>query len=96
MVTLFDTVYGEVSTAEASLPYEDFKSKYLDSIALSDNLIKESFAVDQLRRVIKDMDYDEIDTLFQLSLVQKQENSILQSLPEGADKDSVLDYLTGP
>lgn len=67
------------------MSYEDFKNRYLDMIVISNNCIEESFAVSQLERVLKDKDYDEIDTLFQLYLVQKQENDLLSNfIPEEA------------
>jgi hypothetical protein len=77
LIALFDSVYGEVQAAESNIGYEEYKKKYLDTILLSQNLLRESFAVSQLQRVIKDKDYDEIETLFQLALVRKQENAIL-------------------
>ena len=67
------------------MSYEDFKNRYLDMIVISNNCIEESFAVSQLERVLKDKDYDEIDTVFQLYLVQKQENDLLSKfIPEEA------------
>ena len=81
LIALFDSVYGEVQAKESKLSYDEYKKKYLDTILLSQSLIRESFAVSQLQRVIKDKDYDEIETLFQLALVQKQENAIISSIP---------------
>ena len=81
LVTLFDTVYGEVHAADAELTYEDFKQKYLEMILLSNSAYKESFAVEQLKRVLAEKDYEEIDTLFQLYIVQKHENAIISTLP---------------
>lgn len=52
MISLFDSVYGEVHAAESQLTYEEYRAKYLSAVTISDSLIKESFAVDQLRRVI--------------------------------------------
>lgn len=71
LIALFDSVYGEVDAAEANISFEEFKKKYLDSILLSESLLRESYAVSHLQRVIKDKDYHEIETLFQLALVQK-------------------------
>jgi hypothetical protein len=64
LIALFDSVYGEVQAKESKLSYDEYKKKYLDTILLSQSLIRESFAVSQLQRVIKDKDYDEIETLF--------------------------------
>lgn len=45
LIALFDSVYGEVQAAEANLSYEEYKKKYLDTILLSQNLLRESYAV---------------------------------------------------
>lgn len=78
LVTIFDSVYGE-STSE--LTYEQYKARYIDSMQMSESLMRESFAVNLLSRVIRDKNYEEVDTLFQLYLVQKHENAILSQLP---------------
>ena len=64
LIALFDSVYGEVQAKESKLSYDEYKKKYLDTILLSQSLIRESFAVSQLQRVVKDKDYDEIERLF--------------------------------
>ena len=68
---------------------------------MSQNLLRESFAVSQLQRVIKDKDYEEIETLFQLALVKKQENAIVAAIPaeitfneKGGVEDSAYQYLS--
>ncbi len=43
--------------------------------------MRESYAVNTLSRVVQDKDYNEIDSLFQYSLVTKQENEILALVP---------------
>jgi hypothetical protein len=63
--------------------------------------VRESYAVSTMQRVLKDKDYNEIDTLFQFSLVVKQQNLILSQIPahliSGTDKsglsDEALSYL---
>lgn len=81
LITLFDTVYGEVQAADSQLSYDEYKQKYLEMILLSNSAYKESYAVEQLQRVLADKDYEEVDTIFQLYLVQKQENAIISTLP---------------
>jgi hypothetical protein len=71
LIAMFDSVFGEVHQAESQLSYEKYKSKYLDMIALGTDLMKESYTVNQLQRIIKDKDFNEIETLFQLYLVKK-------------------------
>lgn len=61
LVTLFDSVYGESDT---KLSFEDYRDRYIDSIQVSENLIRESFAVNLLNRVIKDKKYEDVDSLF--------------------------------
>ena len=87
LVSMFDSVYGEIKAADAEISFEEYKEKYLDLIQVSNSCIHESFAVSQLNRVIRDKDFEEVETLFQLYLVQKQENFILQSLPEGFNSE---------
>jgi hypothetical protein len=74
---LFDTAYGEVKTEDSKLSFDEFKARYLDTINLSSNLLRESYAVNRLNRVISQKDFEQIEALFQLALVQKQENAIL-------------------
>jgi hypothetical protein len=79
LVTLFDSVYGEEEAK--TLTYEEFKARYVHSIQLSNRLIKESFAVTQLQRIIEDKDYDEINNLFSYYIVEREEDELLSSLP---------------
>lgn len=72
LVALFDSAYAEVNQADANISFDEFKSRYLDILTLSNDLVRESYAVNTMSRVLKDKNYDEIDTLFQLSLVVKQ------------------------
>jgi hypothetical protein len=81
LVTLFDSAYSEVNAADANITYDEFKNRYLDIITLSTDLVRESYAVGVLQRVLKDKHFEEIETLFQLSLVAKQENAILSNIP---------------
>jgi hypothetical protein len=76
LLTMFDTVYGEVQGNLSKLTLEEYQNLYIDMIQISTNCVKESFAVSQLSRVIKDKDFNEIETLFSLYLVQKQETAI--------------------
>lgn len=62
MVSVFDSVYGEENAKD--ITYEQFKERYLEAIQLGNKCIKESYAVTLLQRIIKDKNYDEIDTLF--------------------------------
>ena len=88
LIAMFDSVFGEVQAKESNISYDEYKKRYLDTILLSQNLMRESYAVSQLQRVIKDKDYNEIETLFQLALVQKQENAIFSLLPEATFDDN--------
>ena len=81
LVALFDSAYAEVNAADANITYDEFKNRYLDIITLSTDLVRESYAVGVFQRVLKDKHFDEIETLFQLSLVAKQENAILANIP---------------
>lgn len=78
LVTLFDSVYGE---SDSKMSFNDYRDRYIDTFQVSENLIKESFAVNLLNRVIKDKNYNEIDSLFQLYIVQKHENTLLAKIP---------------
>jgi hypothetical protein len=81
LVALFDSAYSEVNAADANITYDEFKNRYLDIITLSTDLVRESYAVGVFQRVLKDKHFDEIETLFQLSLVAKQENAIFANIP---------------
>jgi len=81
LVALFDSAYAEVNAADANISFGEFKNRYLDVLSLSNDLVRESYAVKTLSRVVHDKDYNEIDTLFQYSLVTKQENEILALVP---------------
>jgi hypothetical protein len=94
LVALFDSAYAEVNQADANISFDEFKNRYLDILTLSNDLLRESYAVNTMQRVLKDKQYDEIDTLFQLSLVVKQQNLILSQIPghliSGTDHQSGL------
>jgi len=81
LIALFDSAYAEVNQADANISFDEFKNRYLDILTLSNDLVRESYAVNTMSRVLKDKHYDEIDTLFQLSLVVKQQNLILSQIP---------------
>lgn len=42
------------------MTFQQFRVKYFQLFKLSESLIKESFAVTTLRRVLKDKDFDDI------------------------------------
>lgn len=65
LIALFDSAYE----GDAEMTFEQYKDRYLDVIQISENLVRESFAVGILRRVIADKQYEEVDNLFQLYLV---------------------------
>jgi hypothetical protein len=44
LIALFDSVYGDVQSADANLTYEAYKEKYIDTILLSQNLIRETYS----------------------------------------------------
>ena len=69
LIAMFDSVFGEIQIENNNMSYEEYKTRYLEMLKLSSNCIRESFAVAQMQRIIKDKDYDEIETLFQLYLV---------------------------
>jgi hypothetical protein len=79
LVSVFDNVYGDKQTQK--LTYEEFKAKYLDSILLGNRLVKESYVVSTLQALIAEKDYDQIDTLFQLYSVHKEEMTMLNKIP---------------
>lgn len=95
LVALFDSAYAEVNSADANISFDEFKNRYLDILSLSNDLVRESYAVNMMSGVIKDKQYDEIDTLFQHSLVVKQENLILSKIPAhfitGTDSSNLTD-----
>ncbi len=98
LVALFDSAYAEVNQADANISFDEFKNRYLDILSLSNDLVRESYAVNTMSRVLKDKNYDEIDTLFQLSLVVKQQNLILSQIPAhlisgGEQSDEALSFL---
>ena len=84
MVSLFDAVYGEQTKKNKEVTMDEFKEKYVEMMEVSNRCVKESFAVNQLRNIIENKDYDDIETLFQLYLAQKEETQLLtQHLPQG-------------
>lgn len=62
LITLYDSIYGEESSK--TLTYEEFKNKYLKSIQMGNKSVKEAFAVMQIKRIIEDKDFEEVDTVF--------------------------------
>lgn len=73
LVSLYDSVY----TAKADLSLDEFKARYLQSIEVSNRMLKESYAVSQIQTIIENKDYDEIENLFNLYTTMKQERQIL-------------------
>lgn len=78
MITLYDSIYGDISSKE--LTYEEFKDKYLQSVQIGNQSVKEAYVVGQIQRIIAEKDYEEVDTMFQLYTVMKEERNLLESL----------------
>lgn len=53
LVAMFDSAYTEVNSADANITYTEFKNRYLDLINLSTDLVRESYAVNTLQRIIQ-------------------------------------------
>jgi hypothetical protein len=64
LIAMYDSAYTEVNSADANITYTEFKNRYLDLISLSTDLVRESYAVNTLQRVLENKQYDEIETLF--------------------------------
>jgi|LauGreDrversion4_2_1035121.scaffolds.fasta_scaffold57892_3 hypothetical protein len=52
LLSLFDSVYGEIKVADAQLSFDEFRSRYLAMVKIGQSCVEESFAVNQLQRVI--------------------------------------------
>lgn len=52
LVSLFDSVYGEIKTSEKDLTFDEYKARYLEMVRIGQACVQESFAVGQLNRVI--------------------------------------------
>lgn len=71
---MYDKVF-KGNNSETS--FEDFKQAHLRSSVISAKLVKESFAVNQLERVVQGKNFDDIEAVFQLYSVMKEEIALL-------------------
>ncbi len=53
LIAMYDSAFTEVNQADANITYEEFKNRYLSLITLSTDLVRESFAVNTLQRVLE-------------------------------------------
>lgn len=61
---------------EQELSFETFKEKYLHSSKLAARFAKESFVVNQLEKVMKDKNFEEVENLVNLYAVMREERML--------------------
>lgn len=81
LLSMYNCVFDNAETTSL----EDFKKTYLRSGLLAAKIAKESFAVNQLQEIIKGKDYDEIENLFSLYQLIREERH-LRATHADADK----------
>ena len=74
---LFVSLYDQLDLgSSADLSLEEFKEKYLASQTLAARLAKETYLADKMNRLLFDKDFDDIDRIFKLYTVMKQERQV--------------------
>jgi hypothetical protein len=58
---MYDKVF---KSNNSEISFEDFKQAHLRSSVISAKLVKESFAVNQLERVVQGKNFDDIEAVF--------------------------------
>lgn len=71
LVSLFDATFGADSKGPASM--EEFKNKYLSMMLVRNQTIKELKAISTLESILERCDDQEIENVFLLQLVTKEE-----------------------
>lgn len=89
-------MYDSVYSAKADLSFDEFKARYLTSIEMSNRILKESYAVGQIQSIIANKDYDQIDKLFTLYTVMKQERHLLMLDGCTGEQFDKADYFNMP
>lgn len=79
LVSMFDTAFAEEFGEPKNVTYEQFKKRYLSLIQFSERCIKESFAVNSIKRVIYEKSYQEVENLFQFYMLDREETQILSA-----------------
>ena len=74
LIKLYDEVFAHNNN---TITFEDFKKQNLRSGIIAAKVAQESFAVAQLERIITGKNFEEIEKLFQLYAVLKQEREML-------------------
>ena len=77
MVALYDNVMGGAQDGQKVLSFEEFKSKHEKSKLFSQRLVTQAYAVNNLRKIVLDNDYQGIDDAFNLYMVLRQIKDIL-------------------
>ena len=75
LLSMYNSVFDNAHTTSL----EDFKKTYLRSGLLAARIAKESFAVNQLSRIIRGKDYDEIENLFSLYQLIREESHLTKT-----------------
>lgn len=75
LLSMYNSVFADVHTTSL----EDFKKTYLRSGLLAARIAKESFAVNQISTIIKGKDYDEIENLFSLYQLIREESHLTRT-----------------
>ena len=73
-MTLYDQFDPQSPTTPMSL--EQFQDKYFESQAMATRVAKEVYLVKKMDTILRDKEYDDIDNIFKLYTVMKQERDI--------------------
>lgn len=74
LVSLYDKMMPQ---SEAGVSEEEFKEKYFQSSQLAAKFAKEAFVVNQMEQMLSNKDFDQIDNLFNLYTVMREERQLL-------------------
>lgn len=75
LVSLYDTLIG----SPENMSFQEFKDRYMHSQMLASRLAKESFVVNQMEKLLKDKDYDQVEAAFNLYAVMREERLLEKS-----------------
>ena len=74
---LFISLYDQLDLSTSTdLSLEQFREKYLASQSLAARLAKETYLADKMDRLLFEKDFDDIDRIFKLYTVMKQEREV--------------------